>query len=71
MQIFLWTKQLVNYLFYFYCENESNPPLNQTLPLEKKLGIFVKQVLNTPINKQRKFDVNIFHLINFVTFSHP
>jgi hypothetical protein len=36
MQIFLWTKQLVNYLFYFYCENESNPPLNQTLPLEKK-----------------------------------
>jgi hypothetical protein len=40
MQIFLWTKQLVNYLFYFHYENESNPPLNQTLPLKKHLGIF-------------------------------
>jgi len=39
-------------------------PLNQW-PLKKGLKFFVKQLLNTPITKQRKLDINNFCLICF------
>jgi hypothetical protein len=35
------------------------------LPLKKQLGIFVEPILNTSITKQRKPDINIFHLVTF------
>jgi hypothetical protein len=45
-----------------FCENKSNPPLNQTLPFKKHLR---KPVLNTPITKQKNLKLIFSHLICF------
>jgi hypothetical protein len=43
-------------LLMLFCENESNPPLNQTLPLKKSPTFFLKLFQNTTITKRSKLD---------------
>ncbi len=56
-------------LLVLFCENESNPPLNQTLPLKKSLAFFLKLFQNTRITKRSKLDSSIFHLICFQLYA--
>jgi len=48
-----------------FCENESSPPLNQTLPLEKLLAFFLQLSQNKPITKHSKIDQNFCILFIF------